>query len=247
MNGGPQGRDGLIAQLRTLLVLTNTEAQTATLRHAQARNDGVRWELARHARDAADRARRIEAVLRRLCGVPDVVTPAVTRVGALMSTVAAQVDPLADALFDDLMIVHQLVDRCLYLKASATAAGEQDVVRLAELLLAAHSQTVRWLTSVLVQEAAGGPTVLQPTPLQTVTATAARVVGAPLRWGAVGVDQAIARTRRVSRDAEDSATELDEGAPTMTGDVAETVSVARGAGLATVVCLVPRDRSEQGR
>lgn len=95
-----------------------------------------------------------------------------------MGAVAAQVDPLADALFDDLMIEHQLVDRCLYLKASATTAGEQNVVRLAELLLAAHSQTVQWLTAVLAQEAAGGPTALQPTPLQTAAPAAARVVGA---------------------------------------------------------------------
>lgn len=81
MNPRGQGRDGLIAQLRTLLALTNTEAQIAALRHSQARTDGIRWELARHARDAAARAQRIEAALRRLGGVPAVVAPAVARVG----------------------------------------------------------------------------------------------------------------------------------------------------------------------
>lgn len=225
MTSQTQGRDALVAQLRTLLLLTNTEIGIATLRQAQARTDAVRDELVRNARDGGTRAHRIEVTLRRLGGVPDVVTPAVGRLGALLSTVAAQAEPLPEALLDDLMVEHQLVDRALYLKACASAAGEQDVVRLAELLVAAHSETVEWITGVLAQDAVGAPAALAPTPLQTAAGVAARVAGAPLRWGAAGVDQAVARTRRLGRDVgedvSDAAAELSQRVAVATGALDE--------------------------
>lgn len=244
MTRAPHGRDGLIAQLRTLLLLTNREIAVVTQRQAQASTDGIRWELARNARDAAGRGQRIEAELHRLGGVPDIVTPAAARVGALMNTVTSQVETPADALFDDLMGQHQLLDRVAYLRASATAAGEQDVITLADLLLTAHSEIVAWLTTVLAQEAVGAPAALQPTLLQTAAGVAARVAGAPLRWGATGVDRAAARTLRPDNDVQSSVIEANERATTVAGGVTDTVAV-RGEGLATVIPMVRRDGSRR--
>jgi hypothetical protein len=73
----------LITQLRTLHQLTNTEAQIAQTRQAQARDEAVREELATNAANAHERAQLIAAALRDLGGVPDVVTPALGRATAL--------------------------------------------------------------------------------------------------------------------------------------------------------------------
>lgn len=72
----------LITELRTLHHLTNTEAQIAQTRQAQARDEAVREELATNATDAHDRAQLIAAALRDLGGVPDVVTPVLGRATA---------------------------------------------------------------------------------------------------------------------------------------------------------------------
>jgi hypothetical protein len=51
----------LIVQLRTLQHLTNTEAQIAQTRQAQARHEAVREELATNAANAQERAQLIAA------------------------------------------------------------------------------------------------------------------------------------------------------------------------------------------
>ena len=53
----------LITQLRTLHHLTNTEAQIAQTRQAQARDEAVREELATNAANAHERAQLIAAAL----------------------------------------------------------------------------------------------------------------------------------------------------------------------------------------
>ena len=58
----------LITQLRTLQQLTNTEAQIAQTRQAQARDEAVRDELATNAANAQERAQLIAAALRDLGG-----------------------------------------------------------------------------------------------------------------------------------------------------------------------------------
>ena len=112
----------LITQLRTLQALTNTEAQIAQTRQVQARDQAVRDELATNAANAHDRAQLIAAALRDLGGVPDVVTPALGRASALAKTVVEQGQPIAAALFGDLALEHQLLDRAGYLEALADTA-----------------------------------------------------------------------------------------------------------------------------
>jgi hypothetical protein len=109
-------------QLRILLQLTQTEAQIAQTRVAQARTEAVRRELVENGRNAEERARRIADALREVGGYPDVVTPVVGRVTAFVKTSLEQVEPLSEALLQDLQLEHQLVDRARYLKVLATAA-----------------------------------------------------------------------------------------------------------------------------
>ena len=88
----------------------------------------MRAELATNAANAHDRAQLIAAALRDLGGVPDVVTPALGRATALAKTVVEQGQPIAGALFGDLALEHQLLDRAGYLEALADTAGNLGVI-----------------------------------------------------------------------------------------------------------------------
>jgi hypothetical protein len=190
--------DKLIGQLRILHHLTNTEAQIAQTRLVQARDDSVRQELTTNAANAQERATLIAAALRELGGVPDVITPALGRATALAKAVVEQVQPLAGALFSDLALEHQLLDRARYLEALADAADHTDTRLLARRLQAAHQETVEWINSVLAQEAAGKPTAVRPTPVQIAVSRLTRVANYPARWAAARIDdaaEALARTR----------------------------------------------------
>ncbi|GAB2922126.1 hypothetical protein GCM10027047_19310 [Rhodococcus aerolatus] len=231
----------VVAQLRTMLTLTNTEIQIAQARQAQARTGAVRDELAQNGRNAVDRAGAIRTELRRLGGIPDVVSPALGRVGALLTTVAAQAEPLAGALLDDLAVEHQLADRARYLKALATAADETQTVRLADRLITAHDATVEWLTTVLAEEALGGPAALRATPLQAATGTAARVAGAPARWSAAGLNRAVATLRRTRGTVTETADELRERGTRIAGDAVETITAGRNASLAKAEEIATRE------
>jgi hypothetical protein len=188
----------LITQLRTLYHLTNTEAQIAQTRQAQARDEAVRGELATNAANAQKRAQLIAAALRELGGVPDVVTPALGRATALTKTVVEQGQPIAAALFGDLALEHQLLDRARYLEALADTADHADIRTLARRLQAAHQETIDWITSVLVEEASGQPTKVRPTPVQKAVGRLTSVVNYPARrtveW-INGTAEAVARTR----------------------------------------------------
>jgi hypothetical protein len=50
---------------------------------------------------------------------------------------------------------HQLLDRARYLEALADRTDHADTRNLARRLQAAHQETIEWITSVLVEEAAG--------------------------------------------------------------------------------------------
>ena len=65
----------LLAQLRAVLDLTNTEIQVAETRIAQARTEAVRTELEQNASNGRDRAEAIETAIRDLGGFPDVIGP----------------------------------------------------------------------------------------------------------------------------------------------------------------------------
>jgi bacterioferritin (cytochrome b1) len=185
----------LIRQLRDILQLTQTEAQIARQRVAQARTDAVRRELRQNAENAERRADKITRELRALGGVPDVITPALGRLTAVVKGVAEQGESLDEALLGDLDLEQRLLGRVRYLKALADGATDTSVRRLAEELETAHSATVEWLSTVLAEEALGGPAALRATPIQRATGGITRLANIPARYARDGVNRAIGNVR----------------------------------------------------
>jgi hypothetical protein len=185
----------LVAQLRAVLDLTNTEIQVAQTRIAQARTDAVRRELTENAANARDRAEAIESAIRQLGGLPDLIGPFIGRAAAAVKALTEQAQPFDEALLGDLALEHQLLDRARYIKALAVSAGEGDVEKLATRLITAHSATVTWLTTVLTEDALGGPAALRRTPLQAAAGTAIKLVNVPAAWSARGIDRAVDTVR----------------------------------------------------
>jgi hypothetical protein len=181
----------LLAQLRTLLDLTNTEVQIAETRVAQARTEAVRRELTQNAAHGRERAEAIESAIRELGGFPDVIGPFLGRAAAAVKALTEQAQPFDEALLGDLALEDQLLDRARYTKALAVAAKNSAVEELAERLITAHSATVDWLTTVLAEDALGGPAALRRTPIQAATGTAVKLVNLPVAWSARGVDRAV--------------------------------------------------------
>jgi hypothetical protein len=185
----------LVAQLRAVLELTNTEIQVAQTRVAQARTDAVRRELTENAANARARAEAIEAAIRQLGGLPDLIGPLIGRATAAVKALTEQAQPFDEALLGDLALENQLLDRARYIKALSVSLGEADVEKLATRLITAHSATVTWLTTVLAEDALGGPAALRRTPLQAAAGTAVKLVNAPASWSARGIDRALDRVR----------------------------------------------------
>ena len=185
----------LLAQLRTLLDLTNTEVQIAETRVIQARTEAVRRELTQNAAHGRERAEAIEAQIRELGGFPDVIGPFLGRAAAAVKALTEQAAPFDEALLGDLALEDQLLDRARYTKALAVAAKNSDVEALADRLITAHSATVDWLTTVLAEDALGGPAALRRTPLQAAAGTAVKLVNLPVAWSARGVDRAVEALR----------------------------------------------------
>lgn len=233
----------LIHQLRALVLLTQTEEQVARTRIAQARTDAVRRELTQNADNAAARTLEITDQLRALGGVPDVVTPAVGRLGAFVKATLEQAEPLDEALLQDLELEHQLLDRATYLKVLADTAGETAVKRLAEKLITAHSATVEWLTVVLAEEAMGGPVALQATPIQRVAGGAVRAVNAPVRFVANTVNRAVDTVQTAGEETSDRFSQMAERAAAVSQAVRETLAAGRGASLRKAEQVARRDGS----
>ncbi|OBH00305.1 MULTISPECIES: hypothetical protein [unclassified Mycobacterium] len=181
----------LLAQLRTLLDLTNTEIQIAETRVIQARTEAVRRELSQNAANGRKRAEALAAAIRKLGGYPDVIGPFLGRAAAAVKALTEQAEPFDEALLGDLALEDQLLDRARYAKALAVAAKRQDIENLAERLITAHSATVDWLTTVLAEDALGGPAALRRTPLQVAAGTAVKLVNLPVAWSARGVDRTV--------------------------------------------------------
>jgi hypothetical protein len=195
----------IVRQLRAILQLTQTEAQIARLRVAQARTEAVRRELSQNADNAERRSREITERLRALGGVPDAVTPVIGRFVALLKSTIEQAEPFDEALLHDLALEQQLLGRARYLKALADGAGNQDVRALAERLETAHSATVDWITTVLAEEAVGGPAALRATPLQRVAGGVTNAIGLPVRAAWEGVNRAVDSAQEVSGKARETA------------------------------------------
>ena len=221
----------LISQLRALVLLTQTEEQVARTRISQARTDAVRRELTQNADNAAARALEITEQLRAVGGGPDVVTPALGRLSAILKATFEQTAPLEEALLTDLQLEHQLLDRATYLKVLADQAGQTKVRQLAEKLITAHEATVEWLTVVLAEEAMGGPAALVATPVQKVAGGVARAVNAPVRFWANTVNNAVDTVKQAGEETSERFTAVTERASALTEAVRETLSAGRGASL----------------
>ncbi|MCG7594394.1 ferritin-like domain-containing protein [Mycobacterium sp. PSTR-4-N] len=187
----------LIAQLRTLLDLTNTEIQVAETRIVQARTDAVRRELTQNAENGRARAEQIEAAIRDLGGFPDVIGPFLGRAAAAVKALTEQAEPFDEALLGDLALEDQLLDRSRYVKALAVAAKHKDVEELADRLITAHSATVDWLTTVLAEDALGGPAALRRTPLQAAAGLTVKLLNLPFTWSVERADRAVEAVRSV--------------------------------------------------
>src|SRR5690349_24470787 len=185
----PDTRTRLLAQLRSMLDLTHTEIQVAETRVAQARTDAVRKELTENANNGRIRAEAIQKAIRDLGGFPDVVGPFLGRAAAAVKALTEQAQPFDEALLGDLALEDQLLDRARYIKALAVAGKHTDVQELADRLITAHSATVNWLTTVLAEDALGGPAALRRTPLQAATGTAVKLVNLPMGLSAQSAER----------------------------------------------------------
>ncbi|MCW2741923.1 MAG: uncharacterized protein JWR45_2345 [Blastococcus sp.] len=223
--------DKIVNQLRALVLLTQTEEQVARTRISQARTDAVRRELTQNADNAAARSLEITEELRKLGGVPDVVTPALGRLGAALKATFEQAAPLEEALLTDLSLEHQLLDRATYVKVLADQAEATSVRKLAEKLIAAHEATVEWLTVVLAEEALGGPAALVATPVQKVAGGVARAVNAPVRFWANTVNNAVDTVKHAGEETSDRFSAVADRAAALTDAVKETLTAGRSASL----------------
>lgn len=185
----------ILAQLRTLLDLTHTEIQIAQTRVVQARTEAVRRELTQNAQNGRERAEAIESAIRDLGGYPDIIAPLLGRAAAAVKALTEQAEPFDEALLGDLALEDQLLDRARYTKVLARAAERRDIEQLADRLITAHSATVDWLTTVLAEDALGGPAALRRTPGQAAAGAAVKFVNLPATWSARGVDKAVAALR----------------------------------------------------
>ncbi|MEU0498115.1 ferritin-like domain-containing protein [Mycobacterium sp. NPDC006124] len=224
----------LIAQLRVLLDLTHTEIQVAETRVLQARTDAVRRELTQNAENGRERAEAIEQAIRQLGGLPDVIGPFLGRAAAAVKALTEQAQPFDEALLGDLALEHQLFDRSRYVKALAVAAQESDVEKLATRLITAHAATVDWLTTVLAEDALGGPAALRRTPLQAAAGTAIQLVNVPVTWSVRRLDKAVDTVRATPLALSEL---INRGK--RVGDVASrTVSASRDAALETAEAVI---------
>ena len=237
-----EARNKITAELRTLLQLTQAEAQIAQVRRAQARTDAVERELAQNAANAEERTRLIADALRDLGGVPDVVSAALGRAAALVKGVLEQAQPLSEALLGDLALEHQLLDRARYVKVLAGTADQPRIRRLAERLEGAHQATVDWLTTVLAEEALGGPAALRPTPTQWVAGVTVRLAEVPARVLADRVNRTVDAANRLRAQTNETLTETVATAVRLREAVGEVV----GAGLAASLAKAERVARREG-
>jgi hypothetical protein len=235
----------IITQLRGLLRLTETEIQVAETRRAQARTEAVERELAQNAQNARSRARRIARALRAQGGVPDVVTSVVGRLGAVAKSNLEQAQPLSEALLGDLALEHQLQDRARLLKALATAAGDDDLVALADDLVEAHGATVEWLTVVLAEVALGGPAALRATPVQAAVGVGVGIASFPIRSVGRGVDAVVGRAGQVLDRVGDTAGDVGENVADGVSGLRDGVTDLRDSAVGGVGSAARRVRQER--
>lgn len=231
----------LIRQLRAILQLTQTEAQIARLRIVQARTDAVRRELTENGENAEERTRLIAEQIRQLGGVPDVVSPVIGRLTALFKSTIEQAAPFDEALLGDLALEQQLLGRARYVKALAEAARRTDVQALAARLETAHSATVEWISTVLAEEALGGPAALRATPIQRATGGATKLISLPARTARESVNRAMSGVQDVGGWAREAVTEVTKRATRFGGAAREVGTTGRNASLRRAETVARRE------
>ena len=236
----------MIGQLRSLLQLTQTEVAIARIRVSQARTDAVRKELQENADNAERRTAEITRELQRLGGVADVVSPLVGRLTALVKGTFEQAEPVEEALLGDLLLEHQLADRATYLRALAEAAHDKSASALAERLTGAHRATVEWLTTVLAEEALGGPPALRATPTQAVAGGVARVVNYPVRFARDQVNRTLGRFQARGEQVRAGVTQAAGKAAQFSENARDVLVTGRDASLERAE-KVARDAGRHGR
>ena len=235
----------VIAQLRLLEQLTRAEIQVVRTRVGQARTEAVRRELRQNGDSATQRADRIARELRHLDAVPDVVGPVFGRAMVLVKSSFEQAQPLSEALLGDLSLEHQLLDRARYLLALTNREGPASVHRLAEQLVTAHTATVEWLSTVLAEDALGGPVALRPTPMQVLAGGATQIVRLPGRAVVLATNEAGHRAVRASQAAVDRVVEFVRRVERLSGDTREVISTGFDSALARAEVLARRDGSTE--
>ena len=205
----------------------------------------MRRELRHNDDNAVQRADRIAGALRDLDAVPDVVGPVLGRVLVLAKSSLEQAQPLSEALLGDLSLEHQLLDRARYLVALTDREGPASVHRLAEQLVTAHGATVEWLSTVLAENALGGPTALRPTPLQMLAGGATQVLRLPGRVVARGTNETAHRAARAAQATVDRVVEFARRVERLGGDTREVVSTGVDSALARAEVLTRRDGSPE--
>ncbi len=235
----------ILFQLRQLAQLTSTEAQIAQVRISQARTDAVRRELTQNANNAEDRLQAIVDAIREFGGVPDVVTPAVGRVAAAVKSTVEQAEPLDEALFDDLSLEHQLLDRARYLKVLAETAKQNKVKKLADRLITAHSATVDWITTVLAEVALGGPAALQATPFQRVAGGASRLVNFPTRFVVEQVNRTVNSAQQTGEQTRERVSQVADKTTQFTSAVLEVFTTGRNASLQKAEKVARREGNKE--
>jgi hypothetical protein len=218
----------LLTQLRAILDLTNTEIQVAETRIAQARTEAVQRELQQNASNGRTRAEAIQRAIRDLGGYPDVIGPFIGRAAAAVKALTEQAEPFEEALLGDLALENELLNRARYVKALAVTVKHKDAQDLADRLITAHEATVEWLTTVLAEDALGGPAALRRTPIQAAAGVAVKAVNLPLNWTARGVD----RTVEALRNSGPAFNELVNRGSRVTDIAGKAIGASRDAGLA---------------
>ncbi len=235
----------ILFQLRQLAQLTQTETQVAQTRIAQARTDAVRRELTENAANAQERAQAIGELIRELGGVPDVVSPAVGRLAGLAKAAVDTAEPLDEALLQDLALEHQLLDRARYLKALAEAGKQQKAKKLAERLITAHSATVDWITTVLAEQALGGPAALRATPFQRVAGGASRLVNLPTRFAVEQVNRTVSSVQQTGEETREKIGQVADRTTQLSSVVREVFTTGRDASLQKAEKLARREGDKQ--
>ena len=233
-------RTELLSQLNTLHRLTSTEEMIAQVRRVQATSDVIERELARNAEMCRERGRALREVITELGGVHDLVGAAV---GRLSATAKAQLElgtTLPEALFSDLALEHQLLDRARFVTLLGSALKESGVTELMERLETAHTATIAWIEEILAEVAVGAPTKLRPTPTQAAVATGRRVAFFGARRAASAVNRSVAAFGTVQHRVGQTAEQVQH----RVGQTAEQVQNRVGQTAGDAVDLLARLRRD---